>query len=134
MAPDEISCGHLKIEINVYDREAESVGRLFERMGLDFKTIGIRAARQILTDAAGIAIFRNGFRIRPYGEPDHDWLELERQRVQNPSRKLGLSQVSGRVDIESERTSHLIERSSREGLEHNGAFGFSRARFLAVSC
>lgn len=115
-------CGSIDLGINVYDRESESVAALFERMGLDFEKIGIRAARNILTDNAGISIFRNRFRIRPYGEPENDWLELERQRVQNPSKKLGLTQVSGRVTIEDEATSNLIERSSREGLEHNGAF------------
>lgn len=119
--PDELECGPLNVQINVYDRETDSISDLFKRMGLDFDRIGIRAARKILNDNAGIAIFRNGFRIRPYGEPENDWLELERQRVQYPTKKLGSSQVSGRVEIANERISHLVERSSREGLEHNGA-------------
>ena len=122
LGPDELGCGPLNVHVNVYDREATAIEDLFVRMGLNFTDIGIRAARQILTDNAGISIFRNGFRIRPYGEPENDWLELERMRVQDPSRKLGLSQVSGRIAIDSEIVSGLIERSSREGLEHNGQF------------
>ena len=120
--PDELDCGSFSIQLNIYDRESDSLAGLFERMGADFSKIGIKAAREILTESSGIAIFRNGFRIRPYGEPDHDWLELERQRVQDPSVKLGISQVAGRIDISSEDESRLIERSSREGLEHNGAY------------
>lgn len=116
------SCGPVQVSINVYDREHDAVEALFLRAGLDFEKIGIRMARKILTDNAGIAIFRDGFRIRPYGEPENDWLELERQRVQNPSKKLGLSQVSGRVYIADESASALVERSSREGLEHGDAF------------
>ena len=119
---DEMPCGELNLYLNVYDGETESISELFTRMGLDFETIGIRAARKILNENAGIGIFRNGFRIRPYGEPEYDWLELERKRVQNPSRKIGLTQVSGRVEVENEEKSLLVERSSREGLEHNGAF------------
>lgn len=122
LLPDEESCGPFTLTLNVYDRETESVAALFERMGLEFGNIGIRAARKILTDNAGISIFRNRFRIRPYGEPENDWLELESQRVQNPSKKLGTTQVSGRATIGDEQASKLIERSSREGLEHNGAF------------
>lgn len=122
LVEDEIPCGPIDLQVNIYDRESESIEDLFRRMGLNFSDIGIRAARQILTDNAGIAIFRNGFRIRPYGEPENDWLELERMRVQDPSRKLGLSQMSGRVGISAERTSGLVERSSREGLEHSGEF------------
>lgn len=122
MGDDEIPCGPVDLHVNVYDRESDSIEELFKRMGLKFEDIGIRAARQILTDNAGISIFRNGFRIRPYGEPENDWLELERMRVQDPSRKLGLSQMSGRVGISGEDTSGLVERSSREGLEHSGEF------------
>ena len=101
-------------------------------MGLDFDRIGIRAARQILTANAGIGIFRYGFRIRPYGEPENDWLGLETQRVQDPSLKLGISQVSGRVQILEEEASGLVERSSREGLEHNGSFARLRNLICGV--
>lgn len=52
-------------------------------------------------------------------------------RVQNPSRKLGLNQVWGVVEIADEATSGLIERSSREGLEHNGSF--TRLKHLVSS-
>jgi signal transduction histidine kinase len=132
LTQDETDCGPLHIRVNVYDREADAIADLFTRMGLNFENIGVRAARQILTDNAGIAIFRNGFRIRPYGEPENDWLELERMRVQDPSRKLGLSQVSGRVNIQSEELSGLVERSSREGLEHNGEFDRLKVLMLGV--
>jgi len=116
------ACGPIDLHLNVYDREHAAVEALFERMGLRFSDIGIRAARRIISENSGISIFRSGFRIRPYGDSDNDWLELESQRVQNPSRKLGLSQVSGVVSVASEEGSGLIERSSREGLEHNGSF------------
>lgn len=122
MLPDESNCGPFSIKINIYDRETDAVENLFRRIGANFDKVGLLNARRILTENAGISIFRKGFRIRPYGEPDNDWLELERQRVQNPSRKLGLSQISGIVTVGDEDTSHLIERSSREGLEHTGSF------------
>lgn len=120
--PDQAGCGTISVRINIYDRETDAIANLFERMGLNFSEIGIRAARRILTDNSGIALYREGFRIRPYGEPENDWLELESKRVQNPSKKLGISQVSGRIEVGSETESGLVERSSREGLEHNGAF------------
>lgn len=132
LGSDEEKCGPLHLSINIYDRESDSIEALFTRMKLDFAAIGIQAARRILTDNAGIAIFRSGFRIRPYGEPENDWLELERQRVQDPSKKLGLSQVSGYVRISDEDESGLIERSSREGLEHTGSFDRLKKLILGV--
>jgi signal transduction histidine kinase len=132
LSPEETSCGLFSFQINIYDRERDAIEALFARMGANFEKIGMLAARRILTENAGIAIFRNGFRIRPYGEPDNDWLELERQRVQDPSKTLGLSQVSGTVDILDEDASKLVERSSREGLEHNGAFERMKRLLQAV--
>jgi signal transduction histidine kinase len=120
--PEESKCGPFQLRINIYDRETDALRGLFARMGLDLDRIGLLNARRILTENAGISIFRKDFRIRPYGEPENDWLELESQRVQDPSRKLGISQMSGLVQVGDEESSDLIERSSREGLEHNGAF------------
>lgn len=120
LGEDEGPCGPVTLGINIYDREGDAVVELFRKLGLS--AIGRLDARKILDENIGIGIYRGGFRIRPYGDAETDWLELERMRVQNPSRKLGLNQVFGIVNIEDEAVSGLVERSSREGLEHNGAF------------
>ncbi|OCR23047.1 histidine kinase [Pseudomonas syringae] len=120
LTTEEQSCGPVSLRLNIYDREGGAVIELFEKLGLG--AIGRLQAKKVLDENIGIGIFRGGFRIRPYGDAETDWLELERLRVQNPSKKLGLNQVWGMVEIQSEKFSGLIERSSREGLEHNGAF------------
>lgn len=120
LSPEEESCGKVSLKLNIYDREGGAIVELFEKLSLG--AVGRLDARRILDENIGIGIYRNGFRIRPYGDAETDWLELERMRVQNPSRKLSLNQVWGLVEIADERTSGLIERSSREGLEHNGSF------------
>ncbi|MGJ4802920.1 sensor histidine kinase [Luteimonas sp. SDU82] len=119
LAPEESTCGKVRLRLNIYDREGDAIIELFDKLGLG--GIGRLDARRILDENIGIGIYRNGFRIRPYGDAETDWLELERRRVQDPSRKLGLNQVWGLVEIEAEKASGLVERSSREGLEHNGA-------------
>lgn len=120
LTSEERSCGPVSLRLNVYDREGEAVVELFEKLGLG--AIGRLDAKKVLDENIGIGIYRGGFRIRPYGDAETDWLELERLRVQNPSKKLGLNQVWGTVEIRRESVSGLIERSSREGLEHNGSF------------
>ncbi|WP_221034998.1 sensor histidine kinase [Pseudomonas syringae group genomosp. 3] len=120
LTSEEISCGPVSLRLNIYDREGEAVVELFEKLGLG--AIGRLDAKKVLNENIGIGIYRGGFRIRPYGDAETDWLELERLRVQNPSKKLGLNQVWGTVEIKRESISGLVERSSREGLEHNGAF------------
>ena len=116
----EEPCGQLSIALNIYDREPDAIVELFRKMGLS--SIGKLDARKMLDENIGIGIYRAGFRIRPYGDAESDWLELERKRVQNPSQKLGLNQVWGTINIADESASGLVERSSREGLEHNGQF------------
>lgn len=120
LAEGEAFCGPVRVTLNIYDREGDAVVELFQKLGLS--AIGRLDAKRVLDENIGVGIYRAGFRIRPYGDAETDWLELERMRVQNPSHKLGLNQVWGIVDIGSEDTSGLVERSSREGLEHNEQF------------
>ena len=121
LSEDEGPCGRVKVKLNIYDRDGEALVQLFEKLVLG--AVGRLDARRILDENIGVGIYRAGFRIRPYGDAETDWLGLERRRVQDPSKKVGLNQVWGVVDIESEGTSGLVERSSREGLEHNPPFG-----------
>ena len=79
-------------------------------------------ARQILNESNGVGVYRNGFRIRPLGDPEFDWLKLNEKRVQNPSLKIGSNQVIGYVLIGSEEESDLIEKSARDGLRENNAY------------
>lgn len=118
----ELSCGSISIDLRLFDLEKDSIEKLLTRMGLNFSEIGLRDARSMLNENSGVAIYRNGFRIRPYGDPDNDWLQLEKRRVANPSKRIGHGQISGSISVDSEDISNLVERSSREGLETNSAF------------
>lgn len=117
-------CGKLVIDIRIYDREAAAIEQLIGRglMDDDGNYVGKRDAREILNDYNGIGVYRNGFRIRPLGDPDFDWLKLNEQRIQNPSQKIGSNQVIGYVLIESEEISDLVETSARDGLKNNAAY------------
>ena len=118
-------CGALLVDIRVYDREKESIEALIAR-GLKDEVSGQYLknleTRQLLNSLNGIGVYRNGFRIRPLGDPEFDWLKLNEQRVQNPSQKIGSNQVIGYVHIESEEKSGLEETSARDGLKDNLAY------------
>ncbi len=117
-------CGELDIDIRVYDREAAAIDALIKRGFTDEfgKYVQKLEARQILNASNGIGVYRNGFRIRPLGDPDFDWLKLNARRVQNPTRCIGSNQTIGYVQIQSEVQSRLIEKSARDGLKENAAF------------
>ena len=117
-------CGALAIDIRVYDRDKDAIAQLISRglqdEGGDYVTK--QQARQLLNKVNGIGVYRNGFRIRPLGDADYDWLKLNEQRVQNPSMKIGSNQVVGYVHVESEEVSGLEEKSARDGLKNNTAY------------
>ncbi|MFK4386991.1 sensor histidine kinase [Bradyrhizobium sp. USDA 223] len=65
--------------------------------------------------SGGPMLFRYGFRILPYGEPDDDWVELDRNAFGQSGFKLNRQQVIGRVSVKSAHTA-LSEQTNREGL------------------
>ena len=111
--------GELSFDLRVFDRDPESIDELIERGLKDpfsEDKVGKRKAREILDAYHGVSIFRGDFRVRPYGNQDYDWLQLDSHRVQNPSMRIGHNQIIGFVGIQTEELSHLEEKSARDGL------------------
>lgn len=68
--------------------------------------------------AGGLMVFRDGFRINPYGGPDDDWLHLDKKAFSRRGYKLNRNQIIGRVRL-SWRNNFLVEQTNREGLVDN---------------
>lgn len=122
---ESIGCGDLDFDIRVYDRDKDSIDALIKRgFTNDYgEYVGKLEARQLLNEYNGIGVYRSGFRIRPLGDAEYDWLKLNARRVQNPSMRIGSDQAIGYVQIQPEKPSGLIEKSARDGLRENQAFG-----------
>lgn len=120
LGEEEASCGQVGVRLFLFDREADAIKETMRKAG--FGELTAARARAILDEMSGVAIYREGFRIRPYGDPQNDWLTLDKLRVQDPSLHIGHDQVAGYLTIEDQDESGLVERSSREGLEENAAF------------
>ena len=118
------SCGELDIDIRVYDRDSDSLDSLINRGLRDGsgKDLGKAEVKRLLDAYNGIGVYRNGFRIRPLGDPDFDWLELNKRRINIPTRCIGVNQAIGYVQIQPDEQSKLIEKSARDGLKENEAF------------
>ena len=61
-----------------------------------------------------IFLYRNGFRIHPYGEEKDDWLKLEQRKGQGYSRYLSTREMLGRIEI-NRKQNGFSEVSSRHG-------------------
>ena len=114
--------GGVYVDLRVYDRDPDSIDNIIKRGLKDPDTgeyVGKQEARRILNEFYGVGIYREQFRIRPYGDPSFDWLALDKKRVQKPAYKIGHDQVIGFVYVHSEEKSGLTEKSARDGLVEN---------------
>ena len=106
-----LSCGPVRIQLQAFDLETEAVARLGPRMEV----------RAWLKEWSGVSVYRDGFRVWPYGEPHDDWLRLDQRRVNNPVVRLSNNQVVGFVELTQEANSELRDQTNREGMVANQA-------------
>lgn len=81
--------------------------------------MGIREIRRILDTYSGVSIYRDGFRVYPYGQRGTDWLNLDHRSRQLPVKRLANNQVVAVIRISRESTPGLRDRSNREGMVLN---------------
>lgn len=115
--------GIVDIDFRIFDRDPESIENLvYELFNSGEEKLGKNEAKNLLNDISGVSIFRNRFRIRPYGDYGNDWLSLDKKRVQNPALKIGANQISGIIEIQDEEISNLVEKSARDGLKEDAYY------------
>jgi signal transduction histidine kinase len=110
----QIECGRIDLELRVWDRD--ELGNVVQKTRSTIQDI-----RNDLDALAGVNIYRDGFRVLPYGEPKDDWLRLDLRRVQNPTLRLSNNQIYGVVQISADTNPKLRDQSNREGLDENQA-------------
>jgi signal transduction histidine kinase len=115
--------GIIAVDFRIFDRDPEAIENLiYELFNASEEKLGKNEAKKMLNDISGVSIFRNRFRIRPYGDDGNDWLSLDKQRVQRPAQKIGANQISGIIQIEDEDISNLVEKSARDGLKEDAYY------------
>ncbi|MDE0525407.1 MAG: ATP-binding protein [Thaumarchaeota archaeon] len=94
---------HLRdISISVFYLNPEAKKTFTRAMGMEPVKFG------------SIFLYKNGFRIHPYGEEKDDWLTLEQRKGQGHSRYLATRELIGRVEINRNQDG-FKEVSSRHG-------------------
>ncbi|MDE3259136.1 MAG: sensor histidine kinase [Gemmatimonadota bacterium] len=87
-----------------------------QRLG-SIDSIGDRkVVRELQKRWSGILLYRDGFRVFPYGEDEDDWLALDRRALGSRRYLLNKAQFVGRVTISRLGNRQLIDQTNREGL------------------
>ncbi len=118
-------CGPLRFEFYFFPRKTTELGE---------ETISKSTIATFLDHNQGLRIYRDGFRVKPYGEPngEGDWLRLAFRRMSSPEGvtqddkpgnwRVGYNQIIGAVFISRERNAELLDQTNREGLVEGKAF------------
>jgi signal transduction histidine kinase len=76
----------------------------------------LKAVRDLQERWSGILLFRDGFRVFPYGDDEDDWLGLDRKALRRSGYTLNKTQFVGRVEISRVANPALVDQTNREGL------------------
>lgn len=117
-------CGPVKFEMYFFARR---------KVNVDDITFSRTQIAQFMNSNQGIRIYRDGFRVNPYGEPNGsgDWLNLSYRRQQSPQGvrqpprggwRVGYNQVVGAVFISRDKNMNLIDQTNRESIVQGPAF------------
>lgn len=111
---EPLLCGDISFELYYFLRDSEHM----QNAGYNY-----RFATRVLDTYCGIKIYRDKFRVKPYGEFGNDWLYLDKEKVKDTHAYLvGNNQTIGRVNISDEKNPLLIDATNREGIIENVAF------------
>lgn len=105
-----------------------------------YKSVNYSTRSSWLNKFGGIKIFRDNFRVRPYGETkssSFDWLDLGKRALSNPTvtrpgYHVRPQQVYGTVNISRIDNINFEDKSSREGLQENDSFTLFKEIIKAI--
>lgn len=102
-------CGPFRIRFYVWERDTPTLR----------ETMDAGYFREAVDPHTGVRVYRDGFRVWPYGEKGDDWLGLDLRRVQYPTLRLSRNQIIGIVEISCLSNPELRDKTDREGLIEN---------------
>lgn len=108
---------YFKIHYFIYDRP--------QYYGNRISNLELKRIQELSKTAGGVRLYRNGFRVLPYGEPKDDWTNIDK-RWSTESGKTNIplnnQNLFGFVEIIDPTGNMFEETASREGLIENEAF------------
>lgn len=131
----------LKISPSVGPVQAQLLFFPRKQQTLDGTGLNLRELKAFLNRNAGIRIYRDNIRVKPYGNPNEaegDWLRLGDRKARDPAGagrrtfKVAANQLVGAVFISRDKNPRLVDSSAREGLIKSRYF--SELRSFVLGC
>ncbi|QLE59520.1 sensor histidine kinase [Nostoc sp. TCL26-01] len=84
-------------------------------------SVSFTQVREWLGQVGNVRLYHRGLRVKPYGDQDDDWLNLNYARARNPEVRPSTKTVIGRV-IVNDPEDMLLQKTDRLGFIENEAF------------
>jgi signal transduction histidine kinase len=115
--------GEVTFEFWLFDRDSKVMHAV---------TDDVKGLKDYLDENGGIRIYRDGIRVYDFGEPGNDWLNLDMRRVNTPTARTSNNQILGTLQLESESSRDLREKTNREGFIESQAYSDFRDAVISV--
>lgn len=85
------------------------------------KNTSVQDVRDWLKVVGGVHLYYSKMRVRPFGEPGHDWLEMDRKRAASPEERPSTNNSVGQIKV-TDLNELLTQKTDRGGFIENQAF------------
>lgn len=83
--------------------------------------ITVQEVRDWLDAVGGVHLYHRQLRVHPYGDPGHDWLDMNLARARNPELRPSTNTSVGRIVV-PDPGDQLVQKTDRTGFIENEAF------------
>ena len=114
----KLKCGDAVFELYFFYK---SPRYLKDALGIEISRADAKEITNILGIYSGIKLYRDNFRVKPYGEPKNDWIGLD-VAAHNQSILPRNNAVIGTVHISRSKNQEIVDTTTREGVLYSDAF------------
>lgn len=114
----KLRCGDAVFELYFFYK---SPRYLKDALNMKMSNTDAKDVTKILENYSGIKLYRDNFRIKPYGEPQSDWIGLD-VAAHNQSILPRNNAVVGMVHISRSKNQEIVDTTTREGVLYSDAF------------
>jgi len=90
---------------------------IFDFVATQHEPFGLTPKEKDIIREHRVFLYRDGIRVQPYGAPDDDWLQIDRNRMERASLQFSNDQLFGQINITKKNNVNLKDKTSREGIQ-----------------
>jgi signal transduction histidine kinase len=94
---------------------------VFDRESFSTRRVTIEEVKKWLDIMGNVSLYHRELRVRPYGDPEDDWLEINKLRGRTPMTRPATSTSIGKIAVE-DPDELLVPKTDRLGFVDNEAF------------